>query len=136
MLISPECYTVLQSNHLRNQHLLLSNDQNSFGMLLELISKLLRSQTKKISLVISSGTPVKCYFRAVLGVHMLECLRGVKGWTNPSLSVPYGKWFKIPFYIKISKDLLWNRIPYTHKCLRKNQEFKNNVSELPQATLY
>ena len=71
--------TSLQNNYLGNQHFLLSNVQNSFGILSDLISKLFRSQTKKVSLSTSLGTSLKYDFRAVLGVYMLEHLGRVKG---------------------------------------------------------
>ena len=67
------------NNYLGNQHFLLSNVQNSFGILSDLILKLFRSQTKKISLSTLLGTSLKYDFRAVLGVYMLEHLRRVKG---------------------------------------------------------
>ena len=109
---------------------------DSFGIPLELISKLFRSHAPKSSVFISLGTPytdfLKYHFSLsiILGMHMLQCLRRVKGFTNPRQGVQYGKWFKILFYIKISKGLLQNRIEYTYKRLRK----KSESSELPQAS--
>ena len=115
--------TSLQNNYLGNQHFLLSNVQNSFGILSDLILKLFRSQTKKISLSTLLGTSLKYDFRAVLGVYMLEHLRRVKGCGQIQVH-------NMVNGLKYHLILKWARIyrihhvyiPYTYKCLRRKSE--------------